>query len=170
MKNNKQLKAAKDVFSAVQLDKSNFFNNVTVKHGHKETIKHIAFSANSNFMVSICKQSTKVWKVLQNIMGSFLTVPQKDVNDKDDEVSKPLCAIDNKAELVIIYRGGLEFNLYKIHDRSEYTKKDSINIRKEILANGHEGMFEFAASRDSVDDVLFVGGDDPTQFRVYMTV
>ena len=103
-------------------------------------------------------------------MGSFMTVPQKDVNDKDDEVSKPLCAIDNKAELVIIYRGGLEFNLYKIHDRNEYTKTDSINIRKEILANGYEGMFEFAASRDSVDDVLFIGGDDPTQFRVYMTV
>lgn len=93
-----------------------------------------------------------------------MTIPQKDVNDKDDEMSKPLCAIDNKGELVIIYRGGLEFNLYKIHDRNEYIKKEDspINIRKEILANGHEGMFEFAASRDTVDDVSFIGGDDPT--------
>ena len=153
----------------MQLDKNSFFNNVTIKHGHKETIKHIAFSLNSNFMVSICKQSTKVWKVLQNIMGSFMTVPQKDVSDKDDEVSRPLCAIDNLGENIIIYRGGLEFNLYQIHDRNEYSKKDTVNLRKEILANGHEGTFEFAASRDSVDDVAFLG-DQPTHFRVYLTV
>lgn len=102
-------------------------------------------------------------------MGSFLTVPQKDVSDKDDDISKPLAAIDNDGSVIIIYRGGLEFNLYTVHDRSEYSKKDTINLRKEILANGHEGMFEFAASRDSVDDVAFLG-DNPTHFRVYLTV
>ena len=102
-------------------------------------------------------------------MGSFLTVPQKDVSDKDDDISKPLAAVDNEGALVIIYRGGLEFNLYTVHDRSEFSKKDTINLRKEIMANGHEGMFEFAASRDSVDDVAFLG-DNPTHFRVYLTV
>lgn len=102
-------------------------------------------------------------------MGSFLTIPQKDAADKDDEVSKPLCCIDNSGEIIIIYRGGLEFNIYIIHDRNSYSKKDTINLRKEILANGHEGMFEFAATRDSVDDVTFLG-ENPTHFRVYLTV
>ena len=87
---------------------------MTIKHGHKETIKCLAFSLNSNFMVSICSQSTKVWKVLDNIMGNFLTIPQKDerVNDKDDEIARPIAAIDNSGENIVIYRGGLEFNVY----------------------------------------------------------
>ena len=107
LKNNQQLATAKEVMSDVMLKKDNYFNNVTVKHGHKETIKHIALSLNSNFMVSICKQSTKVWKVLAKVMGSFMAIPNKDSGDAEEENVKPMSAIDNSGTKVIVYRGKL---------------------------------------------------------------
>ena len=135
LKNNQQLATAKEVMSAVMLNKDNFFNNVTVKHGHKETIKHIALSLNSNFMVSICKQSTKVWKVLAKVMGSFMAIPNKDSGDAEEENVKPMSAIDNSGSMVIVYRGKLQFNLYKILDRNEANKIKTFNVREEIRAN-----------------------------------
>lgn len=155
------------------LNKDNFFNNVTIKHGHKETIKHIAFSNNSNFMVSICKQSTKIWKVLAKVMGSFMTIPHKDSGDNEEEIVKPLSAIDNSGTMVIVYRGGLQFSLYKILDRNEFKKEETYHLRKEIRANGYENTFDFTSGRDTIDDVAFLSDESaefPTKFRVYLTL
>ena len=46
-----------------------------------------------------------------------------------------MSAIDNSGEMVIIYRGKLQFNLYKIHDRNEASKIKTFNVREEIRAN-----------------------------------
>ena len=70
---------------------------------------------------------------------------------------------------MIVYRGGLQFNLYKILDRNEYRREKTFYVRKEIRSNKHDGQFEFASIRDSVDDIVFLG-DEPTHFRVYMTI
>ena len=155
------------------LNKDNYFNNVTIKHGHKETIKHIAFSNNSNFMVSICKQSTKIWKVLAKVMGSFMTIPHKDSGDNEEEIVKPMSAIDNSGTMIIVYRGGLQFSLYKVVDREQYKKEETYHLRKEIRANGYENTFDFTSGRDTIDDIAFLSDDSaefPTKFRVYLTL
>ena len=121
-------------------------------------------------MVSICKQSTRVWKVLDNIMGNFLIIPHNKTEDKVDENIKPLVAVDNKGENVIIYRGKLMFNMYQIENRNEWKLKERFDVKKELPANNSDGSFEVQGNRDVVvDDVAFME-DQPILFRVYLTI
>ena len=122
-------------------------------------------------MVSVCKQSTRVWKVLDNIMGNFLVIPQNKTEDKVDDNIKPLAAVDNIGENVIIYRGKLMFNMYKIENRSEFKLRERFDVKKELPANNSGGNFEVSNSKDTivVDDIAFME-DEPILFRVYLTI
>ena len=42
-------------------------------------------------------------------------------------------------------------------------------MRKEIRSSVSQEQFEFASIRDSVDEIAFLG-DEPTHFRVYLTI
>ena len=68
-------------------------------------------------------------------MGSFMAIPNKDSGDAEEENVKPMSAIDNSGSMVIVYRGKLQFNLYKILDRNEANKIKTFNVREEIRAN-----------------------------------
>jgi len=82
---------------------------------------------------------------------------------------KPLATVDNKCTLTCVYRGKLMFQLYELRDQESFRKKDTFHLRRELIANGCND-FDFTTGRDSVNQLRFVGGDNPTHLKVYMTV
>ena len=61
------------------------------------------------------------------------------------------------------------FTIYEIINKDDFRKKDSVNLKRELQANGVNN-FDFVMGRDSVHRIKIVGGDRPTHLRVYLTV
>lgn len=136
LKERKQLKSAQEVFNVVQLNKNQFFNNVVSKHEHTGRITSLLFSDNSNFFVTICSEMCRVWRIVGNLLGGVLTIPANIDAEYKEEGVKPIAAIDNKCELVCIYRGKLMFQIYELREQESFRKKDNVHLRKELIANG----------------------------------
>ena len=79
-------------------------------------VSSITFSDNSNFLVTICNDMCRLWRVMGNLMGGLCTIPANlDAEHKEDSV-KPLAITDNKCQLVCLYRGKLMFQIYEIRE------------------------------------------------------
>ena len=122
-------------------------------------------------MVTISPDLTKIWKVVHNLLGNIVSIPGDLVNEfKEDNVA-PLACVNNKGTLVVTYRGKLHFHVYELKgvDHETYKKKESINLRREIVANGNPD-FPFTPNRDLVRRIKFDGGEEGTHLRIYMVV
>lgn len=114
----------------------------------------------------------KVWKIVGNLMGQVIVIPGNLDNEHKEESVPPKAAIDNACQLVATYRGKLHFQIYELKGNDDYKKKDTINLRREIIANGIND-FNFTPQRDSVTRIKFIeAGEDeePTHLRIYMIV
>lgn len=169
LKERKLLKKAQEVFNVVQLNKSQFFNNVSNKHEHTGRITNVQFSDNSSFFTTICGDICRVWRMAGNLIGAQCTIPAKLDEEHIEESAKPIAVVDNKCTMVAIYRGKMMFQIYEIRDMETFRKKDTIHLRKELITAGVND-FDFTPSRDSVNSLRFVGGDDATHLKIYMTV
>ena len=169
LKVTKQLKQAKEVYDVVQLNKLQFFNNLRIKHEHQDRITSLSLAENSHFMVTVSPEQTKVWKVVHNMVGAIVSIPGNLEDEHREEKVPPLAIVNNKGTLVVTYRGKLQFHVYELKDQDSYQKKDSINLRREIIANGIND-FNYTPQRDAVREIKFLGGNDETHLRVYMKV
>lgn len=151
------------------LNKAQFFNNAKVKHEHAQRISNLQFSDNSQFIVTISNDLCKVWKIVQNLLGVACSIPGNLEPDLVEEGVLPVAAINNKCTVVAIYRGKLNFVLYEINEQESFKKKDTINLRREIIANGYD-EFNYTPGRDRVTEIRFIGGDSPSHLRVYMMI
>lgn len=96
------------------LNKAQFFNNVKIKHEHGQRITNLNFSDNSNYMVTISNDMTKIWKIVSNLLGVVVTIESSHDVEHKDENALPLACIDNACSLVAVYRGKLNFVLYTV--------------------------------------------------------
>lgn len=80
----------------------------------------------------------------------------------DGSKSKPLACIDNKGELVVVYRGNFFFTIYEFQNGA-HVVRDVINLTKEIKACGNPG-FELDPS-DIVSEIRFLAAEN-THLRV----
>jgi hypothetical protein len=53
LKMSDQVKSAQKVFESIQLDKTIFFQNTSLNHGHKQNLRRIKFSENNRYMTTI---------------------------------------------------------------------------------------------------------------------
>ena len=87
-------------------------------------------------MVGISQDMCKVWKIVNNLMGPACTI-QTEPDDPHQEITvMPLATVDNQGSLLAIYRGKLHFQIMEIRGPTEATKKDTVNLRRELIANG----------------------------------
>lgn len=102
-------------------------------------------------------------------MGGLCTIPAKlDAEHTEDGV-KPIAVTDNKCTIACIYRGKLMFQLYEIKEQETFKKKDTVHLRRELIANGVNN-FDFTPGRDSVNRLKLVGEEKVTHLKIYMTV
>ena len=91
------------------------------------------------------------------------------INGKEDgaEGSKmrPVACVDNTGEFIVIHRGKFMFTVYQIKG-NEATKKDVIDLQKEIRACGNPG-FTFEAY-DTISEIRFLAQEN-THIRVCYT-
>ena len=146
-----------------------FYNNVRTKHEHTDRITDIQFSQNSKYMVSSSPDLTKVWKVVNCLLGGIINIPGNLEDEYKEEKVLPLACVNNHGTLAATYRGKLNFSIYELKDQETFLKKDTINLRREIIANGILD-FPFTPGRDIVRKIKFIGGDQETHLRVYMIV
>ena len=78
-----------------------------------------------------------------------------------------MAAVDNMCKNAIIYRGKCKFHVYEISDQENFRKKDTIDLRRELIAVGIND-FDFTPGRDVIQRIRFIGGDNPTHFKIYM--
>lgn len=172
LKIKKQLEQAEEVFDAVQLNKTAFFNNMRIKHGHKERVSHISFSPDSAFMTTIDKGETKLWRIVQSILANTCSIPASAELDKTDENASPVAAVDSRGRVLAVYRGRLMITIYDLNESSEqFKRRDAVNLRREIIANGGQ-EFGFTPSRDKVTEIKLVADADGnvTHMKVFMKV
>ena len=173
LKQRRQLKQAQEVFNVVQLNKAQFFNNSKVKHEHQKRITSLQYSQNGAFMTSISHDVCKVWRIVNNLMGTHCVIPGNLDSDTTEETVAPVATVSDNGGLVALYRGKLHFQIYQIPNAEEYKKQDTINLRREIIANG-VSTFNFTPQRDRVTKMKFYGNatpeDEPTHLRIYMHV
>lgn len=120
-------------------------------------------------MVTISSDLLKIWKVAQKSLGCIITMPGDLDKQSVEEKVLPRATINNKGTLLVSYVGKLHLHLYEIKDHESYQKKDTINLRREIIANGVVD-FNYTPGRDSVRSFRFLGGDNETHLRVYMVI
>lgn len=77
LKSKREMQEAEEVYNEVQLDKATFPNNLRIKHNHKGQIDHVSYSTSGSYFISICSDSTKVWKVVNSIYGCYVTIPSE---------------------------------------------------------------------------------------------
>ena len=169
LKVRKQLKQAHEVFNVVQLNKNQFFNNVNFKHDHESRVHHLSFADNSSFLVSICTQDCRIWKVLNNLLGCVITIPATLDEEHKEERVLPMAVVNNKCTIAAIYRGKLMFQIYELREQETFRKKETINLRRELIANGVNN-FDFTPSRDTIRKIRLIGGDSCTHLRIYITL
>ena len=154
----------------MQLNKAQFFNNCKVKHEHDKRITCLQYSQNGLFMISISPDKCKIWRIVNNLMGTHCVIPGTEDADVIEDNVAPVATVSDSCSLVAIYRGKLHFKIYSIPQAESFQKKDTINLRREIIANGIS-TFNFTPQRDKVTKMKFLGdGDEPTHLRIFMVI
>ena len=110
-------------------------------------------------MTTIRSDVTKIWKVVHNLLGTIITIPGTMDDDNKQDGVHPLACVNNKGTLAAVYKGKLHFTIYDLKEKDEtFKKKDVINLRREIIANGIND-FNYTPQRDEVSRIRFMGGD-----------
>lgn len=134
-------------------------------------------------MVTCSPELTKIWKVVHNLIGIIVTIPGNIEDEHKEEKVHPLVCVNNHGTLAVTYRGKLHFHVYNLIAKGDegnvagqkkaeadsFVKKESINLRREIIANGVND-FNFTPVRDQVSKIKLIGGDEATHLRIYMQV
>ena len=116
-----------------------------------------------------------MWKVVNSIYGCYVTIPAE--SDKvhpnglpahQDEINLVATA-NNEASLVIVHRANLFLNVYDVQNRSEATLRESIDLHKEISANG-QGSFSFNPRSDQILGLKLLEPEQPSMLRVSMLI
>lgn len=111
-------------------------------------------------MTTISNDACKLWRVGLNLIGEVLMIPfevEVRENAYDDEYH---CCAANSGKLVIAMRGAFLLEVYTIDaDNETFEKTDTINLKREILANGNPG-FDFKWKKDIVHDLRFTDETD----------
>ena len=93
------------------------------------------FSNKSNYLTSICENDTKVWKVEGSVFGCMVSSSHKKEAASNDGVSKPLAAVNNTGDKVVVFRGKLTLHIYELNQASQerdLKPVDTIDLFKEI--------------------------------------
>ena len=120
-------------------------------------------------MVSISTDMCKVWKIVNNLMGTVTVIPGSQDNEHKEDSVLPVATVDNNCSLVATYKGKLHFQIYKLGEGDNFKKQDTINLRREIIANGIND-FNFTPQRDKVTKLCFLGEERSTHLRIFMVV
>ncbi len=102
-------------------------------------------------------------------MGNVLVIPGNLDNEHKEDSVVPKATIDNTCKYVATYRGKLHFQIYELKGQEDFRKKDTINLRREIIACGIND-FNFTPMRDSVTKMKFLGDEEPSHLRIYMVI
>lgn len=80
-------------------------------------------------MLTLCKEQTKVWKVVnQNSLQPLVTLPGTEEGGSSSK-HKPIACISNDGSTVVVYRGSLIFTVYELKDDGKNAvKKDVIDL------------------------------------------
>lgn len=92
----------------VQLNKAQFYNNVSFPHEHGERISDLQFSDNSAFLITISPDVVKIWKMVHNLLSMIVKIPGDVDKDHEEDKAMPLAAVNNKATMAATYRGKLQ--------------------------------------------------------------
>lgn len=77
-------------------------------------------------------------------MTSYVVVPGNLDSEYSEDGVNALACCDNKAQLIAIYKGKLHFSIYDVPNPEEHKKRDTINLRRELVAAGISS-FNFSA-------------------------
>ena len=97
--------------------------------------------------MSISDDMCKVWRIINTVVSSYLVIPGTSDSEYKENGVKALACCDNKASTVAIYRGKLQFSIYTVTGQDEFSKKDTINLKRELIAAGISN-FNFNPQRD----------------------
>ena len=93
------------------------------------------------------------------LIGGIVSIPGSEEDESKADKVVPLACVNNTGTLVASYRGKLHFHIYQLKDQETYLRKDTINLRKEIIANGNSD-FPYTPQRDSVRKIRFIYNGD----------
>lgn len=107
-------------------------------------------------MTTISDDACKLWRVGANLFGEVLMIPFEGAKDLDEEDEHFHCCASNSGNMVVVLRGSFSLEVYLVDAEGEkFDKKDTINLKREILANGNPG-FDFKWKKDEVYDIRFL--------------
>ena len=69
-------------------------------------------------------------------------IPFEDADDEEEFLDSEFhCCVDNSGKYLIAMHGSFKLDVYVIeNDGDKFEKRDTINILREILANGNPGF------------------------------
>ena len=116
-------------------------------------------------MTSMSSDSCKLWKLGANLIGEVIMIPFEGEVKEDMYDDEFHCCPSNSGQNVVVMRGSFTLDVYIIDEENEkFEKKDTINIKREILAGGNPG-FNFVWRKDIVHDLKFFDLKD-NRFKV----
>ena len=85
----------------------------------------MSFSANNRYLVTCCEKEVKLWVVDRCKTAKEYCLIQ---DDKATDGSVPHVAVSESGEVVVITRGGLMFEVWKVSRKGEAKKQHDINL------------------------------------------
>jgi hypothetical protein len=104
-------------------------------------------------MVTTANDEAKVWKFQNGLIIEANSIPADEPTDLNQH---PMSCSSTNASTVVVHRGKLVFTVY-LCEGCDVTKKDEINLVKEVVANGNPGFSWTQADR--VTDLRMVEED-----------
>ena len=144
---------AESLLADIKQFENMYTDNSSVEHGHKDRIETIAFSPNSMYFVTVSREMCKPWTFRAMKAQSSVTIFNSDDSPPNSN-ARPMACIDNQGKILAVYRGNLHLNVYDIPDKSNFSKRETVDVAKLIQAQVNQGfkVGEF----DTVSDVRFI--------------
>lgn len=102
-------------------------------------------------------------------MSKVIEIPGSTNDENREQNVATLATINRQCTMAAIYRGKLQFNLYELRDHERFQKREAIDLVS-VLNRSRVVGFKFVPQRDQVYKLKFLGGDEPTHLRIYMTI
>lgn len=96
----------------------------------------------------------RVWQYASGSVTLHSTVPTGEPTSGD---TVPMACSSDDASIVITHRGNMKFTVYNCKEANSCSKKDSIDLVKEVRANGNAGFN--CDKGDKVTDLRLVEDD-----------
>ena len=71
-------------------------------------------------MTSISHDICKVWRIVNNLMGTHCVIPANLDSDTTEDTVAPVATVCDSGELVALYRGKLHIQIYQIPNPEEF--------------------------------------------------